>query len=466
MDTHKPIQSINPATEEIFATFDYSSSAEVEQVLRAARNAFQQWRRTFLADRAHLMRAAASSLREQRLRLAHLITAEMGKPLREADAEVEKCAWTCEFFADQAQDFLGDRFVESQAGQSYVQFSPLGTILAIMPWNYPLWQVIRFAAPALMAGNTAILKPALNVPQCALAAEEIFRSSGFPEGVFRTVFVSESDTIRLIEDPRIAAITLTGSDRASSQVAAVAGKVVKKAVLELGGSDPFIVLEDADLDAAVKTGVQARYQNAGQSCVAAKRFIVVDAVYDNFEQQFLHAVQQLRVGDPTDPSTDVGPLARADLRERVEQQVQRSLAHGAHLLMGGERLRNQGYFLAPTVLNNVGPQAPAFREEIFGPIASLIKVYDVNEATAVANQSPYGLGASLWTADLSLARGLARELEAGQIFINGKVASDPRLPFGGIKRSGYGRELAEYGILEFVNIQTVWIGPEKKDKKA
>ena len=463
MSIHRPIQSLNPTTEEIFATFDYSSPAEVEEILTAASDAFRQWRRTLMAERSRLMRSAASCLRERQLYLAQLITAEMGKPLREAEAEVAKCAWTCEFFAEQAQYFLGDRFVESQASQSYVQFTPLGTILAIMPWNYPLWQVIRFAAPALMAGNTVILKPALNVPQCALATEEIFRLSGFPEGVFRVVFVSEVGAMRIIEDPYIAAVSLTGSDRAGSQVAAVAGKVIKKAVLELGGSDSFLVLEDADLDAAVQTGVRSRYQNAGQSCVAAKRFIIVDAVYSEFEKRFVHAVQQLRIGDPMDRSTDVGPLARADLRERVEQQVQLSLAQGAQLLIGGERPQRQGYFYAPTVLNHVGPSMPAFQEEIFGPVASLIKVCDADEAITVANQSPYGLGASLWTKDLSQARWLAREIEVGQIFINGRVASDPRLPFGGIKRSGYGRELSEYGIREFTNIQTVWIGPKKQE---
>ena len=462
MSSQRPIQSLNPATEEVFATFDYSSPIEVDEILTAASDSFRQWRRTFLADRAHLLRAAASCLREQRLRLAHLITAEMGKPLREADAEVEKCAWTCEFFAEQAQSFLGDRFVGSQASQSYVQFSPLGTILAIMPWNYPLWQVIRFAAPALMAGNTAILKPAPNVPQCALAMEEIFRISGFPKGVFRTAFVSEPDATQLIEDPRIAAVTLTGSDRAGSQVAAAAGKAIKKTVLELGGSDSFIVLEDADLDVAVKIGVRARYQNAGQSCVAAKRFIIVNKIYPEFEKRFVEAVQQLRIGDPTDSITDVGPLARADLRERMEQQVQQSLAQGGRLLIGGERPHRKGYFFLPTVLNHVEPQMPVFEEEVFGPVASLMQVRDVDEAVVVANHSSYGLGASLWTEDLSLARGLARELEAGQIFINGRVASDPRLPFGGVKRSGYGRELADYGIHEFTNIQTVWIGPEKK----
>jgi acyl-CoA reductase-like NAD-dependent aldehyde dehydrogenase len=463
MSTHTRVQSINPATEEVFATFDLSSPKDVEQALTKAAGTYKQWRHTSFAERARLMRTAASCLREQQPRLAQLITAEMGKPIGEAEAEVEKCAWTCEFYAEQAQYFLCDRSYPSRASESYVQFTPLGTVLAIMPWNYPLWQVIRFAAPALMAGNTAILKPALNVPQCALATQDIFRTSGFPEGVFRTLFLSETDTVRLIEDLRIAAVTLTGSDRAGSQVAAVAGKGVKKAVLELGGSDPFIVLEDADLDAAVEAGVRARYQNAGQSCVAAKRFIVVDPIYAAFQRRFLDTVQQLCVGDPTERSTDVGPLARADLRERVERQVTRSVAQGAQLLIGGKRCKSRGYFFTPAVLNNVGSSMPAFCEEVFGPVASLIKVYDVNEAVAVANQSVYGLGASVWTADLGRARWLAREIEAGQVFINGKVASDPRLPFGGIKHSGYGRELSEYGIREFTNIQTVWIGPEKPD---
>lgn len=341
------------------------------------------------------MRTAASRLREEQSRLAQLITAEMGKPIGEAEAEVEKCARTCEFYADNAQDFLGNRPYPSHASESYVQFTPLGTVLAIMPWNYPLWQVIRFAAPALMAGNTTILKPALNVPQCALAAEDVFRSSGFPDGVFRTLFIAEADTIRLIEDSRVAAVTLTGSDRAGSQVAAIAGKVIKKTVLELGGSDPFIVLDDADLAAAVEAGVRARYQDAGQSCVAAKRFIVVDAVYDEFEKHFVDAVRRLHVGDPTDRSTDIGPLARADLRDRVERQVQQSVAQGAQLLLGGERCKSRGYFFVPTVLNNVKPDMPAFCEEVFGPVASLIRVHDVEEAVTVANRSPYGLGASV-----------------------------------------------------------------------
>jgi len=342
-----------------------------------------------------------------------------------------------------------------------VEFVPLGTILAIMPWNYPLWQVIRFAAPALMAGNTAMLKHASNVPQCALAVEEIFRASGFPSGVFRTLLIPSAAALRLIDDPRIAAVTLTGSDQAGSQVAAAAGRALKKTVLELGGSDPFIVLDEADLAAAVKIGVQARYQNAGQSCITTKRFIVVESVFTEFQERFVEAVRALRVGDPSERTTQVGPLARDDLRDALVQQLQRSLAQGATLLVGGERRPGRGYFFTPAVLSGVEPAMPAACEEVFGPVAALLKVHNANDAIQVANASPYGLGASMWTNDLALARRLAPKLEAGFVAINGRVTSDPRLPFGGVKRSGYGRELSEYGIREFVNIQTVWIGPAR-----
>ncbi|MFI5367119.1 MAG: aldehyde dehydrogenase family protein, partial [Candidatus Binatia bacterium] len=333
--------------------------------------------------------------------------------------------------------------------------------LAIMPWNFPFWQLFRFAAPALMAGNTAILKHASNVPQCALAIEEVFRESGVPDGVFQTLLISGSDASRLIEDPCIAAVTLTGSEAAGSQVAAAAGRSIKKAVLELGGSDPFIVLEDADMAAAVETGVRARFQNTGQSCIAAKRFIVIESIFKEFEQRYTEAVCRLRVGDPTDRATQIGPLARGDLRETVEAQVQRSVVQGAKLLVGGARRPGRGFFFEPTVLTEVGTDMTAACEEVFGPVAALMQVKDANEAVEIANHSAYGLGASLWTADLPRARRLARDIEAGQVFINGMVASDPRLPFGGVKRSGYGRELSAYGIREFVNIQTVWIGPRQ-----
>ncbi|MGH7926879.1 MAG: NAD-dependent succinate-semialdehyde dehydrogenase [Candidatus Binatia bacterium] len=456
MADHELIQSVNPATEQLLRVFEPTTPQTTEQVLSKSRNAFLGWRDCSFSERARPMREAAAYLRRHKSRLAGLMTAEMGKPIVEAEAEVEKCAWNCEFYADQAEGFLAGEPRPSN-GESYVDFVPLGTVLAIMPWNFPLWQVFRFAAPALMAGNTAILKHASNVPQCALAIEESFRASGLPEGVFQTILISGSNVNKLIEDPRISAVTLTGSENAGMHVAEAAGRSIKKAVLELGGSDPFILLDDADLGGAVETAVRARYQNTGQSCIAAKRFVVVETLFDEFQRRFVEAVENLRVGDPTDRAVQIGPLARSDLRDTVQLQVQRSVEHGAKVLIGGERLERQGYFLQPTVLTDVKPQMPAYCEEVFGPVASLIRVANVDEAIRVANDSPYGLGASLWTRDLTRARGLARKIESGQVFINGMVASDPRLPFGGVKRSGYGRELSAFGIREFVNIQTVWI---------
>ena len=461
MSSESRIESINPATEEVLATFDATTPEQIDRALSAAQDAFRRWRATTFAERAALTRQAAAYLRQQRRRLAGIITAEMGKPIVEAEAEIDKCAWNCDFYAENAERFLADEPHPSAASESYVEFTPLGTVLAIMPWNFPFWQLFRFAAPALMAGNTAILKHASNVPQCALAIEEAFRTSGCPPGVFQTVLVSGSVANRMVADARIAAVTLTGSDYAGSLVAEAAGRNLKKAVLELGGSDPFIVLADADIAAAAQVGVGARYQNAGQSCIAAKRFIVAAPVLEEFQQRFVEAVQALRVGDPTDRSTQVGPLARGDLRDDLDQQVRRSVEQGAKLLAGGSRLSGRGYFFAPTVLSEVTPEMPAAAEEVFGPVAALIRVRDADEAIVAANQSPFGLGANLWTRDLTVAKRLAREIEAGQVFINGMVVSDPRLPFGGVKRSGYGRELSEYGIREFVNVQTVWIGPAK-----
>jgi acyl-CoA reductase-like NAD-dependent aldehyde dehydrogenase len=461
MTTPRLIRSVNPATEEVMATFEPATSAHIEQALSEAARTQHRWRQTSFAERAALMQQAAAYLREHRPRLAGLMTAEMGKPIVEAEAEIDKCAWNCAFYAEHAERFLQDEVHPSNARESYVAFTPLGTILAIMPWNFPFWQVIRFAAPALMAGNTAILKHASNVPQCALALAEVFAASGFPQGAFQTLLVPGSAVTPLIEDRRVAAVTLTGSDEAGSQVAAAAGRVVKKTVMELGGSDPFIVLADAELDAAVATGVRSRYQNAGQSCIAAKRFIVVAEIFDAFQERLVEAVQKLRVGDPADRATQLGPLARDDLRDSLEQQVRRSADEGAKILLGGHRRPGRGYYFAPTVLTNVRPEMPASCEEVFGPVAAVQKVRSVEEAIRVANDSPYGLGANLWTTDLTRARRLARDLEAGQVFINGMVASDPRLPFGGVKRSGYGRELSAYGIREFVNIQTVWIGPAR-----
>jgi acyl-CoA reductase-like NAD-dependent aldehyde dehydrogenase len=461
MGTERLIQSVNPATGEVLAAFDAATPAQVDHSVDAAQRSFHIWRSTPFTERAAVMRQAAAYLRQEQTHLAALITAEMGKPIVEAEGEIEKCAWNCAFYADNAEGFLAEEPHPSNATASYVQFPPLGVVLAIMPWNFPFWQVFRFAAPALMAGNTALLKHASNVPQCALAIEEVFRAAGFPSGAFAALLLSGSAATRLIDDRRIAAVTLTGSDAAGRTVAEAAGRAIKKTVLELGGSDPFIVLEDADLSAAVELGVRARYQNTGQSCIAAKRFIVVDAVFDQFQERFVEAVRGLRVGNPMERTTQIGPMARDDLRDTLEQQVQASVQQGARVLCGGARRTGPGYFFEPTVLTDVRGHMPASCEEVFGPVAALIRVRDAQEAIAVANDSPYGLGASLWTSDLVRARDMGRDIEAGQVFINGMVASDPRLPFGGVKASGYGRELSAYGIREFVNVQTVWIGPKR-----
>jgi acyl-CoA reductase-like NAD-dependent aldehyde dehydrogenase len=450
-----PIQSINPATEAILATFAELSAEEIERPITEADAAFRRWRETDFAARGALMRRAAALLRERQARYAGLITAEMGKPIVEAEAEVEKCAWNCEYYADHAERFLAEERVHTGAVESYVAFEPLGVILAVMPWNFPFWQVFRFAAPALMAGNTALLKHASNVPQCALAIEEVFRDAGFPRGAFRTLLIPGGAVARVIDDPRVRAVTLTGSDVTGERVAAASGRALKKTVLELGGSDPFIVLADADLDAAARTAARARFQNTGQSCIAAKRFLVEQAVADTFEAKFAEAVAALKVGDPMDRATQVGPMARGDLRDDLERQVRDSVAQGARVVLGGHRLPGRGYFYAPTVLTGVTPAMPAFREETFGPVAAVTRVRDAEEAITLANTSDFGLGAALWTRDLEQAKRLARRIESGSVFVNGMVASDPRLPFGGVKRSGYGRELSAYGIREFVNIKSV-----------
>jgi succinate-semialdehyde dehydrogenase/glutarate-semialdehyde dehydrogenase len=453
------IQSINPATGEVIETFELYNQAQVSEALDQAYNAQKSWRRKSLAQRGEMLHRVAQHLRGHKADLALIATLEMGKPITEAEAEIEKCAGCCDYYADNAEQFLGDEHIKSSARESYVSFLPLGVVLALMPWNYPFWQVIRFAAPALMAGNTAVLKHASNVSRSALEIEHIFRESGLPEGVFRTVLVRGSETAPLISDPRIAAVTLTGSEPAGVEVAGASGRALKKHVLELGGSDAFIVLEDADLDAAAQTAARARFQNTGQSCIAAKRFIVVEQVADAFEQKFVEATMKLRVGDPLDHATQIGPVARNDLRDTLDKQVQETVKMGGRVLLGGQPIAGKGFFYAPTIVTGVTQAMPIFIEETFGPVAAVIRARDTEHAVELANDSPFGLGGNLWTRNIEHARELARYLESGAVFINGMTASDPRLPFGGVKHSGYGRELSSFGIREFVNIQTVWIGP-------
>ena len=460
------ISAVNPATEEVIASFDAFGRDEVEMALSEAHDAYLEWRERPVAERAVPMRALAALLRERVDRYARLATLEMGKPIAEARAEVEKCAFGADNFAQNAARYLADEEIRANAQRSIVSFEPLGVILAVMPWNFPFWQVIRFAAPALMAGNAAVLKHASNVPQCALAIEEAFREAGFPQGLLRTVLVSGSAIEPIIADDRIRAVTLTGSSDTGSRIAELAGRALKKTVLELGGSDPFIVLSDADLELAATTAVRARNQNNGQSCIAAKRFIVVESVADEFERRFAKGMEDLVVGDPMDPKTQVGPLARRDLLDTLERQVDGSVRAGARVLTGGERLTGKGYFFRPTVLANVTSDMPAFREETFGPVAAVIRVGDADEAVRVANDSAYGLGASIRTRDAASGERLAHRIESGSVFVNGMVASDPRLPFGGIKRSGYGRELSAFGAREFTNIKTIWIGPAQAQQRT
>jgi succinate-semialdehyde dehydrogenase/glutarate-semialdehyde dehydrogenase len=403
----------------------------------------------------------AGVLRADKSRFAAMMTAEMGKPIIEAEAEVEKCAWTAAWLADNAARLLADEPVESTATNSYVRFQPLGVVLAVMPWNFPFWQALRAGLPALAAGNLMLLKHASNVPQCALAVEDVFREAGFPDGVFQTLLIGPGPVERIIADRRVAGVTLTGSEAAGAKVAAAAGKAIKKSVLELGGSDPFIVLEDADVAMAATVGCRARNQNNGQSCIAAKRFVVVDSVADEFESRFSAAVGSLKVGDPMDRTHQFGPLARADLLDDLERQVDRSVAMGARVLIGGKRIDGAGNYFQPTVLADVRAGMPVYNEETFGPVAAVIRVKDEEQALRVANDSDFGLGSAIWTKDIDRGRRLAERVEAGLVFINGMVASDARLPFGGLKKSGYGRELSGYGIKEFVNIQTVWVGPAK-----
>jgi succinate-semialdehyde dehydrogenase / glutarate-semialdehyde dehydrogenase len=451
------VTSINPTTGETLETFTETTPAALDRILDDAVAAYQGWRRCAYAQRAKPMREAARILRERKSSYARTMALEMGKPLKQGEAEAEKCAWVCDYYAEQAEALLADEPRATDASRSYVRFDPIGPVLAIMPWNFPFWQVFRFAAPALMAGNAGILKHAPNVTRCALEIEEIFRDAGLPEGLFRTVILQNEAVAAVIADERIRAVTLTGSDRAGSEVAAQAGRHLKKTVLELGGSDPFIVLPDADVETAAQTAAEARLINSGQSCIAAKRFIVVASVADRFLERFVSAMGSRRMGDPLNPETQIGPQARLDLRTNLHRQVQESVRRGAQLLLGGTLPDGPGFFYPPTVLAAVDQGMPAFDEEVFGPAAAVISVKDEAQAVTVANASRYGLGASVWTQDRARGERVARELEVGSVFVNGLVKSDPRLPFGGVKRSGYGRELSEYGLKEFVNVKTVWV---------
>ena len=449
------LQSIDPTNGELIETFDEISDADLEAALARARQSFRTYRRTSFAERAGWMRKAAQLLEDEKEKWARVMTQEMGKTYKAALAEAEKCALACRYFAEHGERFLADETIETEADKSYVRYLPMGPVLAVMPWNFPFWQVMRFAAPALMAGNVGLLKHASNVSRCALALQEIFRRAGFPAGAFQTLLMSSRRVANVIADERIKAVTLTGSDVAGAKVAEQAGKYLKKCVMELGGSDPFIVLPSADLGAAVKTAITARNLNNGQSCIAAKRFIVHAKVYEEFERRMVEGLERLKVGDPMREDIDVGPLATKQILETVSRQVDESVRAGARLLTGGKRLDRPGNFYQVSALAQIPRDAPAYREEVFGPVALLFKARDLDEAIELANSSVYGLGSSVWTNDHEERRRCIDELEAGSTFINAMVVSDPRLPFGGVKRSGYGRELSRQGIREFVNIKAV-----------
>ncbi len=451
------IASINPATGEVLKTFEPLSDSQIDQKLQRAADAFIQHRKLSFPERARKMTRVAEILENEKEVFGRIMTLEMGKPLRSAVDEAAKCAWACRYYAENAESFLADQVVETAASRSYIRFQPLGPILAVMPWNFPFWQVMRFVAPALMAGNVGLLKHASNVPQCALAIEEIVRRAGFAEGVFQTLLVGAQKVDGILADQRVVAATLTGSEGAGIEVGISAAKRIKKVVLELGGSDPFVVMPSANLEEAVATGVKARIINNGQSCIAAKRFIVHSSIADEFEREFVRRLEALKIGDPMDPATELGPLATPSGLEDLDRDVQKSVAAGAKLLTGGKRLDRPGNFYAATVLTNIPPESPAYREELFGPVASIFRAKDLDHAIQLANDSRFGLGASAWTNDPIERDRLINEIEAGMVFINRMVVSDPRLPFGGVKYSGHGRELGVQGIREFTNAKAVWI---------
>ena len=456
------MESVNPATGEVLARFDELDDAQLEAKLARAMETFRSYRRTPFAERSQAMSRAADLLDREKEQLARTMTLEMGKTLKSAVAETEKCAWVCRYYAENAERFLANEEIDTGQNRSFVRYLPLGPVLAVMPWNFPFWQVFRFAAPALMAGNVGLLKHASNVPQCALAIEDVFRRAGFPEGAFQTLLVGSGKVRRIIEDPRIAAVTLTGSEGAGEKVGEAAGRALKKVVLELGGSDPFIVMPSADLDTAAKIAVTARCINNGQSCIAAKRFIVHERIHDEFERRMAKRMAALKIGDPLEPDVEIGPLATPQGVDDVERQVNASVEAGARLVTGGKRLGGKGNFYPPTLLADIPPSAPAYREEVFGPVALLFRVKDLDEAIALANDSDFGLGSAAWTNDAAEQARFIDEVEAGATFINGMVASDPRLPFGGVKRSGHGRELALHGIREFVNAKTIVVAGGQK----
>ena len=452
-----PIASVNPATGEKLKEFQAFSDSEIEKRLKLAEHAFSHHRRRPFAKRTQLLMATAAILDQEKEKLARTISLEMGKLFRAAQDEIVKCARGCRFYAENSERFLEDETAQTDAARSYVRYQPLGPVLAIMPWNFPFWQVFRFAAPALMAGNVGLLKHAANVPQCALAIENVLCRAGFEEGVFQTLLIEAEQVEKLIVDTRVKAVTLTGSEKAGSEVGSAAARQIKKSVLELGGSDAFIVMPSADFEGALITAVKARTINSGQSCIAAKRFFVADKIYDDFLRQFVERMRALRIGDPMDETTELGPLATEQILQGVHEQVQKSIAAGAKLLTGGNRIHGPGFFYEPTVLVNIPKESPAYCEEVFGPVASLFRVRDASEAVEMANDTTFGLGASAWTNDPAEQELFTSELETGMVFINAMVASDPRLPFGGVKHSGFGRELGAAGIREFVNTKTIWI---------